>query len=399
VELALTAEDEKFRQEVRSFLAAELPRDIREAITVGIGVAKPLMKRWYKILHDKGWVAPSWPAEYGGTGWTLTQRHIWQEEAAAAGAPGLPPFGLSMVGPVIYTFGSDEQKKRHLPGILSGDTWWCQGYSEPGSGSDLASLKTRAVRDGNDYIVNGQKIWTSYAHEADWIFALVRTSDKGKPQEGISFLLIDMKTPGIQVRPLVSIDELHHLNEVFFTDVRVPVANRVGEENKGWTYAKFLLAHERTGIANVPESKRAVETIKHIARMERADDGGTLLEEPEFRQRLSEVEIKLQALEITNLRILADAAAGRPVGERSSMLKVVGTEVSQALETLAVEAIDHYVAPSQKDRIEGRTNEPLVGPDHAETVFANYAFGRASTIYGGSNEIQRNIMAKAVLGL
>jgi alkylation response protein AidB-like acyl-CoA dehydrogenase len=399
VQLALTAEDEKFRQEVRAFLAAELPRDIAAAKSVGIGVSKELTKRWYRILHDKGWVAPAWPAQFGGTGWTLTQRHIWQEEAASAGAPPLPPFGLSMVGPVIYTFGNEAQKAQHLPGILSGDTWWCQGYSEPGSGSDLASLKTRAVRDGDDYIVNGQKIWTSYAHEADWIFALVRTSDQGKAQEGISFLLIDMKTPGIQVRPLVSIDELHHLNEVFFTDVRVPVSNRIGEENKGWTYAKFLLAHERTGIANVPESKRAVETIKEIARIERSDSGGALLDDPEFRQRLSEIEITLAALEVTNLRILADAAAGRPVGEQSSMLKVVGTEVSQALETLAIEAIDHYVAPSQKDRIEGRTNAPLVGPEHAETAFVGYAFGRASTIYGGSNEIQRNIMVKAVLGL
>ncbi len=399
MQLALTAEDEKFRQEVRAFLAAELPRDIAAAKSVGIGVSKELTKRWYRILHDKGWVAPAWPAQFGGTGWTLTQRHIWQEEAASAGAPPLPPFGLSMVGPVIYTFGNEAQKAQHLPGILSGDTWWCQGYSEPGSGSDLASLKTRAVRDGDDYIVNGQKIWTSYAHEADWIFALVRTSDQGKAQEGISFLLIDMKTPGIQVRPLVSIDELHHLNEVFFTDVRVPVSNRIGEENKGWTYAKFLLAHERTGIANVPESKRAVETIKEIARIERSDSGGALLDDPEFRQRLSEIEITLAALEVTNLRILADAAAGRPVGEQSSMLKVVGTEVSQALETLAIEAIDHYVAPSQKDRIEGRTNAPLVGPEHAETAFVGYAFGRASTIYGGSNEIQRNIMVKAVLGL
>jgi len=399
VQLALNAEDEKFRQEVRSFLAAELPRDIAQAKSVGIGVSKELTKRWYHILHDKGWIAPAWPAQFGGTGWTLTQRHIWQEEAASAGAPPLPPFGLSMVGPVIYTFGNEAQKAQHLPGILSGDTWWCQGYSEPGSGSDLASLKTRAVRDGDDYIVNGQKIWTSYAHEADWIFALVRTSDQGKAQEGISFLLIDMKTPGIQVRPLVSIDELHHLNEVFFTDVRVPVSNRIGEENKGWTYAKFLLAHERTGIANVPESKRAVETIKEIARIERSDSGGALLDEPEFRQRLSEIEISLAALEVTNLRILADAAAGRPVGEQSSMLKVVGTEISQALETLAIEAIDHYVAPSQKDRLEGRSNAPLVGPEHAETAFVSYAFGRASTIYGGSNEIQRNIMVKAVLGL
>lgn len=399
MDLSLNRDDAAFRDDVRAFLAANLPREIAEAPSVGVSVAKPLLKRWHKILHQQGWVAPGWPKDQGGTGWTITQRHIFDEECANANAPRLMPFGLSMVGPVIYTFGSAEQKEQHLPGILSGETWWCQGYSEPGSGSDLASLKTKAVRDGDDYIVNGQKIWTSYAHQADWIFCLVRTDDTSKPQEGISFLLIDMKTPGVTVRPIVSIDELHHLNEVFFEDVRVPVANRIGEENKGWTYAKFLLTHERTGIAGVPGSKKAVEMLHRIAASERNGDGRCLADEHAFQRSLASVEIKLAGLEITNLRILADAAAGQAVGEKSSILKIIGTEVQQTLQTLAVEAIGYYTLASHRERLEGQTNAPMVGPDYGETIFASYGFGRAATIYGGSNEIQRNVLAKAVLGL
>ena len=399
MDLTLSRDDAAFRDEVRAFLKSSLPREVAEAPSVGVSVPKPLVKKWHKTLHDQGWVAPAWPAEYGGTGWTTIQKHIFDEECASADAPRLMPFGLSMVGPVIYTYGTPEQKAQHLPGILSGETWWCQGYSEPGSGSDLASLKTRAVRDGDHYIVNGQKIWTSYAHEADWIFCLVRTDDQGKPQEGISFLLIDMKTPGITVRPIISIDELHHLNEVFFEDVRVPLANRIGEENKGWTYAKFLLTHERTGIAGVPGSKKAVEALHQIASAERAGDGKRLADEPGFRRELSEIEIKLAGLDITNLRILADAEAGQAVGEKSSILKIIGTEIQQSLQILAVEALGYYSFASHRDRLEGRSNEDVVGPDYGETVFASYGFGRASTIYGGSNEIQRNVLAKAVLGL
>ncbi|HUD50389.1 acyl-CoA dehydrogenase family protein [Parvibaculum sp.] len=399
MQLALRPEDEAFRREVRQFLKESLPRDIAEARAVGVSVSKPLLKRWHKTLYEKGWVAPGWPKAAGGTGWSVTQQHIFQEECAQANAPSLMPFGLSMVGPVIYTFGNDAQKAQHIPGILSGDVWWCQGYSEPGSGSDLASLKTKAVRDGDTYVVNGQKIWTSYAHEADWIFCLVRTDDQSKPQEGISFLLIDMKTPGITVRPLVSIDELHHLNEVFFEDVRVPVANRIGEENKGWTYAKFLLAHERTGIAGVPQSKKAAEELRRIAETERAGDGKRLADDPTFQATLADIEVKLAALEITNLRILAETEKGTSVGVEASVLKILGTEVQQALQTLAVEAIGYYTLASHRDRLEGRGNAPLVGPDHGETIFASYGFGRAASIYGGSNEIQRNVLAKAVLGL
>ncbi|HEY4342804.1 MAG TPA: acyl-CoA dehydrogenase family protein [Parvibaculum sp.] len=399
MDLALSKDDAAFRDEVRGFLKAKLPREVAEAQSVGVSVAKPLLKTWQRVLYDQGWVAPAWPKEYGGTGWTTTQRHIFDEETATANAPRLMPFGLSMVGPVLYTFGTAEQKAQHLPGILTGETWWCQGYSEPGAGSDLASLKTKAVREGDDYIVNGQKIWTSYAHEADWIFCLVRTDDKSKPQEGISFLLIDMKTPGITVRPIISIDELHHLNEVFFENVRVPVANRIGQENKGWTYAKFLLTHERTGIAGVPGSKKAVEQLHRVAAAERASDGKRLADDPFFKAKLVEIEVKLAGLEITNLRILADAEAGHAVGEKSSILKIIGTEVQQALQELAIEAIGYYTLASHRDRLEGRSNAPMVGPDYAETTFANYGFGRAATIYGGSNEIQRNVLAKAVLGL
>lgn len=399
MELTLSRDDIAFRDEIRAFLEARLPPEAVGAHTFGISAAKHIVKKWHGILYDQGWVAPSWPKEYGGTGWTTTQKYIFDEECADARAPHLMPFGISMVGPVIYTFGTAEQKEQHLPNILSGKTWWCQGYSEPGSGSDLASLKTKAVRDGDDYIVNGQKIWTSHAHDADWIFCLVRTDDQAKPQAGISFLLIDMKTPGITVRPIVSIDGLHHLNEVFFEDVRVPQSNRIGEENKGWTYAKFLLTHERTGLAGVPESKKAVETLHKIAATERAGDGRRLADEPAFQRALSEIEINLAGLEITNLRILTDTQAGQTNGEKSSILKVIGTEIEQSLHMLVLESLGYYNLVSHRDRLTGNSNEAIIGPDYGEAAYVHFSFGRAASIYGGSNEIQRNVLAKAVLGL
>lgn len=399
MDLSLRPEDEAFRQEVRTFFKDELPTDVKTAPSVGVAIEKPLLKKWHKILADKGWAAPAWPAEHGGTGWNVTQKHIWEEEVSRAGAPRLMAFGLSMVGPVIYQFGNAEQKTEHLPGILNGDVWWCQGYSEPGSGSDLSSLKTKAVRDGDDYIVNGQKIWTSYAHEADWIFCLVRTDDSGKQQEGISFLLIDMKTPGVTVKPIVSIDGLHHLNEVFFDDVRVPISNRIGEEGKGWTYAKFLLVNERTGIAGVPQSKKGVQNIRSIAQQEPSGSGAPLWAEDSFRRKLTEIEIKLQSLEYTNLRILADVAAGKPAGPESSILKIIGSEVQQELAILAVETVQHYALPSHVDDLSGQSNQEPVGPDYSLLPMVNMAFGRASSIYGGSNEVQRNVISKAVLGL
>ena len=394
-----TPEDEAFRDEVRGFIAANLPRECADSPALGVMTDKSVVKRWHKTLYEKGWAAPAWPEEYGGTGWNATQRFIFNEEIARANAPRLMPFGLTMVGPVIYTFGNAEQKSRHLQGILSGDVWWCQGYSEPGAGSDLASLKTTAVRDGDHYVVNGQKIWTSYAHEADWIFCLVRTEQSVKRQEGISFLLIDMTTPGIEVRPIISIAGLHHLNEVFFTDVKVPVQNLIGEENKGWTYAKYLLVHERTSIGGVPESKKKAAHIRAIARAERNADGGALMDDPAFQRKLAEIEVRLTSLEYMNLRILADAAAGKAVGPQSSLLKIVGSEVQQALGELAVEAVGYYIEPVGQGALPGGANARGIGPAHAWNVWADYGYGRAASIYGGSNEIQHDVIAKAILNL
>lgn len=390
---------EEFRAEVRQFLAESLTPELTKAASLGFGISRADGSSWHHKLYQKGWIAPDWPVEQGGTGWTSTQQHVFSEEMALAGAPMLMPFGLGMVGPVIYTFGNDAQKAQYLPGILDGSTWWCQGYSEPGSGSDLASLKTTAVRDGDDYIVNGQKIWTTNAHKADWIFALVRTDTECKPQRGISFLLIDMKTPGLEVKPIVSIDGMHHLNEVYFTDVRVPVANLIGEENKGWTYAKFLLGNERSGIAGVARSKRAVEALKDISHRETDGTGATLNSSPEFVTRLSNAEIKLHALEHLEGRILAEMEAGGDPGAAASMLKILGTEIQQDLQTLRVEAVAHYALPFDLALIRGESNEPAPGPEYAVSAVADLNFGRAASIYGGSNEIQRNVIAKAVLGL
>lgn len=399
MDLSMSPEDEAFRADVAKFFKENLPDALKTNLKDGLSVPRDLMAPWHRTLYEKGWAAPNWPQEHGGTGWTATQKHIFNEEFARANAPRLQAFGISMVGPVIYSFANEQQKAQHLPGILSGDVWWCQGYSEPGSGSDLASLRTSAVRDGDDYVVNGHKIWTTNAHMADWIFCLVRTKTDGKPQEGISFLLIDMKTPGIEVRPIISLDDQHHLNEVFLTDVRVPASNRVGEENKGWTYAKFLLVNERTGIAGVPESKKRVERLKSMAGKERDGDGATLAEEPGFQRKLAEIEVKLTSLEYANLRILSDMAKGSGAGPASSILKVVGTEVQQGLTEMAVEALAYYAGPSHRLDILGQTNEQMVGPDHSLMPMSDYMFLRASSIYGGSNEIQRNVIAKGVLGL
>ena len=399
MKLDLSPADEAFRAEVRDFLGEALTPELRRAALNGFGLNRELGAKWHRMLFDKGWIAPDWPVEYGGTGWNVTQKHIFGEELALAGAPMLMPFGLGMVGPVIYTYGTPEQQAQHLPGILDGGVWWCQGYSEPGSGSDLASLKTAAVRDGDDYVVNGQKIWTTNAHRADWIFALVRTDRDVKPQRGISFLLIDMATPGIEVKPIVSIDGLHHLNEVYFTDVRVPVTNRIGEENLGWTYAKFLLGHERTGIAGVAGSKRAAAALREISRSEPGGEGPPLADDPSYTARLTETEIKLAALEMAEGRILSALSAGNSAGDAASTLKILGTELQQALQTLRIEAAAYYALPFEMSQITLESNEPPPGPEFAVQAVSDYNFGRASSIYGGSNEIQRNVIAKAVLGL
>ncbi len=316
--LEFSPEEIAFRDEVRTFIAENYPAELRGKQDEGDELSKEDFLSWHKVLAKKGWVAPAWPVEYGGTGWTPTQRYIWSEETARADCIRLMPFGLTMVGPVIYTFGTPEQKAKFLPRILSGEDWWCQGYSEPGSGSDLASLRTKAVRDGDHYVVNGQKTWTTMAQHADWGFFLVRTNPEGKQQEGISFLLVDMKTPGIEVRPIITLGGEHEVNEVWLEDVRVPVENRVYEENKGWTCAKFLLAHERSGIAGVAASKRGVERIKEIAKTE-MDDDRPLLANPFFRRKVAELEMDLTALEFTELRTLAGEAQGKGPGPESSL--------------------------------------------------------------------------------
>jgi len=401
MDLAFSPEDLAFRDEVRAFIDANYPKHLK-----GSGPREDLsrddMLAWHKILGRKGWSAPAWPVEYGGPGWNSVQRYIWSEENARAETIAPLPFGINMVGPVIYTFGTPEQKAQHLPGILSGDVWWCQGYSEPGAGSDLASLRTRAERvteDGKDYyIVNGQKTWTTLAQHADWGFFLVRTDPTAKPQEGISFLLIDMNTPGITVRPIITLGGEHEVNEVWLENVKVPVENRVFHENKGWTCAKFLLAHERTGIAGVARSKRGVERLRDIAKTE-LDEGQPLIANPFFKRKIAELEVDLAALEYTELRTLAGEASGKGPGPESSLLKVKGTEIQQRLTELTLEAVGHYGAPYFRGFPEDGPNMPSIGPDYAHRAAPTYFNMRKTSIYGGSNEIQRNIISKMVLGL
>ncbi|MEZ5555211.1 acyl-CoA dehydrogenase family protein [Haliea sp.] len=392
MDTSFAPEDLAFRDEVRAFFAEAYDSELQARLN-NLETFKEAVIDWQKRLYKKGWIAPGWPKEYGGTGWNATQKFIYETERSAAGIRDVIPFGLNMVGPVIYAFGNEEQKARFLPGILQSDDWWCQGYSEPGAGSDLASLKTRAVREGDEYVVTGAKIWTSYAQYADWIFCLVRTSNEGKKQNGISFLLIDMKTPGIKVNPIVSIDNHHSLNEVEFNEVRVPVANLIGEQDKGWTYAKALLAHERTAIAGVADSKRSLAETRAFAERE-VNGGKSLLSDPLFQKRLSDIEIELMALEFTELRVLATVAAGGAPGAESSMLKIKGTEMQQAVQELRMEVAAYYQGVLPNDL----TPEQL-GHDFGSQARQTYMYGRASTIYGGSNEVQKNIIAKAVLGL
>ncbi len=394
-------EEEKaaFRDEIRSFLARELTPDLQAIAELNFSQGREDNARWHRKLFEAGWIAPSWPEEFGGTGWSQEQQHIFSEELTLAGAPMLMPFALGMIGPVLCAFGTDEQREQHLPGILDGSVWWCQGYSEPGSGSDLASLKTRALRDGDSYVINGQKIWTTNAHRSDWMFALVRTDTDSKPQQGITFLMVSMSTPGIEVKPIVSIDGLHHLNEVYFTDVRVPVKNRIGDENKGWTYAKYLLGHERTAIANIPANRMLVTALRRFASAEPDGLGEPLADNAEFRARLDELEIELDALDWNQSRILAAMSAGGSAGDAASMLKILGSEIQQKLEQLRVEAVAYYALPFDCGQIRGETNEPAYGAEFATRAVSDYNFGRASSIYGGSNEIQKGVLAKAVLGI
>ena len=399
MDLSYTPDELTFQDELRRFLHDELPGDISDKVRNGRALTKADMERWHSILNARGWLAQNWPKTFGGAEWSAVQRHIYDVEAAAAGAPRIVPFGLSMLGPVLQKFGSKAQQAHWLPRILDGSDWWCQGYSEPGAGSDLASVKTTAVRDGDHYVINGQKTWTTLAQHADWGFFLCRTDpNAAKPQEGISFILIDMNTPGIEVRPIITIDGGHEVNEVWLTDVRVPVENRVGEENQGWTYAKFLLAHERSGIAGVARSKRGIERLRSIASTE-VLDGEPLIEDDSFARKISQLEIDLTALEFTELRTLARESAGKGPGPESSILKVKGTEIQQRLTELTLEAVGNYGAPYFRGFPEDGSNEFPIGPDYAHYAAPNYFNFRKTSIYGGSNEIQRNIITKMILGL
>jgi len=398
MDLRFTPEELAFREEVRTFLAESLPEEIRRKVLAGFHVSREDTVSWQGTLHRRGWGGPSWPTEFGGTGWDPVRQYIFEEETTARGAPRLLPFGLKMVGPVIMRFGNAAQQKRHLPRILSGEDWWCQGYSEPGAGSDLASLKTLAERQGDHYVVNGQKTWITLAQHANWIFCLVRTDRAAKPQAGISFLLVDMKTPGVTVRPIIMLDGGHEVNEVWFEDVRVPVENLVGEENKGWTYAKFLLGHERTNIAGVGASKRELERLKQIAGRERKH-GRPLLEDPFFAARVAQVEIELMALEITNLRVVSAEAERRAPGPEASLLKIKGTEIQQALAELMMQAVGPYALPFRREAMEAGFGGPPAGPEYAAPLAATYCNMRKASIYGGSNEIQKNIITQMILGL
>ncbi len=399
MDINYTPEESAFRDEVRAFLNDKLPADISRKVKEHKRLGKEDTVRWQKILNEQGWLALHWPKEHGGTGWSPIQKHIFEEECAEAGAPTVLPFGVNMVAPVIIKFGTQEQKDYYLPRILRSDDWWCQGYSEPGAGSDLAGLKTRAVREGDHYIVNGQKTWTTLGQHANMIFCLVRTDPDAKKQEGISFLLIDMeKSEGITVRPLITLDGEHEVNEVFFDNVKVPVENLVGEENKGWTCAKYLLTFERTGIAGVGSSKAALAHLKQVAR-EQQVNGKPLIEEPHFRARLADVEMELMSLEMTNLRTVAAAEAGGVPGAESSFLKIMGTELRQEITDLFRRAAGPHALPFLPEELEGDFEGPYVGPEFASSVASRYFNFRKLSIFGGSNEIQKNIISKMILGL
>lgn len=389
MDLDYSATESAFREEVRAFLKANLPRDIADKVDQGRDLDREDLLLWQGVLHEKGWLAAAWPREEGGTGWTPVERHIFSEECALAGAPRLPPFGLNMLGPVLIRFGTPEQRRALLPRILDGRDWWCQGYSEPGAGSDLASLKTRAVRDGDHYVVNGQKTWTTLGQYANKVFCLVRTSTEGKPQEGISFLLVDLATPGVEMRPIRLIDGSYEVNEIFFTDVRVPQDHLVGEENGGWTIAKYLLTHERTNITGVGYAARDLKRLRDLARRLRRD-GRPLIENPVFASRVAELETDLEALRITNLRMLAHAGGGAAGGVESSLLKLKGTQVRQAIQSLYRSALGPLAAPKADDLSD---NEQVV-PAEAARAADVYFNHRKLSIYGGSNEIQRNIVSR-----
>ena len=398
MDLSYTSEEQAFRDEVREFLAAKLPSRLSTKVAAGCHLSKAEHEEWHAIVNRQGWLASHWPVEHGGTGWTAIQRFIFEHECALANAPRIIPFGLSMLAPVIIKFGTEAQKKHWLPRLLDGADWWCQGYSEPNSGSDLASVRTTAIREGDHYIVNGQKTWTTQGHFANMIFCLVRTDMAAKKQQGISFLLIDLATPGIEMRPVITLDDEHEVNEVFFTNVRVPVENLVGEENRGWDCAKYLLTYERTGVAGVGHACALLERVKRAAR-ERTVAGVRLIDTPSFAARLAKAEVELEAMKTTNLRVVMSVDGGGVPGAESSMLKVKGTEIRQELTTLLrfIQGPYARVMPDAACDLSSPLYEG--GPCNVRTGMLNYLNQRKLSIYGGSNEIQRNIIVKSMLGL
>ena len=393
MDLAFTPEEQAFREEVRTWVRSNLPEDIANKVRNDLHLTRDDMQRWAKILGKKGWLGYGWPKEFGGPGWTAVQKHLFEEECALACTPRIVPFGPVMVAPVIMAYGSPEQQKRFLPGIASGEVWWSQGYSEPGSGSDLASLKTRAERVGDKYIVNGQKTWTTLGQYGDWMFNLVRTSSEGKPQTGISFLLLDMKSPGVTVRPIKLLDGSHEVNEVFFDNVEVPADQLIGEENKGWTYAKHLLSHERTNIADVNRAKRELERLKRIAKAEGVWD------DQRFRDQIALLEVDVIALEMLVLRVLSAMKSGKNPLEIAGLLKIKGSEIQQRYAELMMLAAGPYSLPYIQEAMEAGYQGNFPGDVLSNAPLAATYFNmRKTTIYGGSNEVQRNIVAQTVLG-
>ena len=396
--LNYTEEDNKFRNKIKEFIKSNLSQEVQKRALNGKKYTKDEIIKWQKALFREGFFANNWPKEYGGCEWTPMQRYIFDQETALSNTPEIIPFGVTMVGPVIIEFGTDNQKERFLPKILNSEHWWCQGYSEPGSGSDLASLQTKAILKGNNYIVSGTKTWTTLAQYADWMFCLVRTKKDGKPQEGISFLLIDMKSKGIKVEPIITIDGSHEVNTVYLEDVIVPKENLIYQENKGWSVAKFLLSHERTSIAQVARSKSAIKKLKYIASQETYDNQA-LIKNVRFRDKLTELEMDMHSLEYSELRILSEEVKGTAPGPESSFLKIRGSELQQRISELTLEAVGHFgLLKSNENQLE-QSNEYYPGPEYSNNTGADYLNLRKTTIYGGSNEIQKNILSKMVLGL
>ena len=387
-----------FRDEVRAFLREKLPPDIKRKVDNGVQLKGDEMLRWHRILYEKGWIAPNWPKEHGGTGWTIGQKYIWDDEQGKAGAPRIVTFGINMCGPVLIHYGTEAQKRHYLPRILSAEDVWCQGYSEPGAGSDLASLKTRAELDGDHWVINGSKLWTSLAQFANMVFLLVRTSQEKKKQDGISFLLVDLAAPGIEIRPIHLIDGLHETNQVFYTDVRVPRENIVGEVGKGWTIAKYLLGHERMSGGSLGHQKKILAQIKQIVGGDAASGGRPLIEDPAFRAKLTRAELELTSLEALLLRTLSGFSADAELGSEANMIKIRGSEIHQLMTELRMEALGYYAQPYVRSALEEGWNEPPIGPEYANAAAPSYFHFRKVSIYSGSNEIQHNIIAKG-LGL